>query len=653
MRASILAKASIAIAVLTGATMIAGAVGVFAFNHLREVVPRFAESEVENLATVQRLTSDVGNLVGIAPQFASARTLTELSTINDSVRDTVEQLYSTLDTLSAGISGDTLKAAQVVRQTGQSLEGVLVSLDQLVTRKIRTQTHFDQGTQALWQLHKKIECALIFDPSSEPTCGDDLTMGGLSEAGRDWLIAAHEVSEGFQQYAVSRGRPGARRSERVIDRLTGNLRREASELPAADAARLHTLMMGMANLFDGPTGLMGVTRELVKLERQLLGRVNKSKYAASKFISAMTALVSAVRQDTSERKQALTRLLDKLIVALLVIVAACVTMAAVGFLLFKNQIIKRLVSLQSAVHAGVDGVTDIDYPHDDKDEIGKLGQAYSFFVDEIEKRETSLRRERDGAQRLAAKAEAASQAKSVFLANMSHELRTPLNSIIGFSQIMADEAYGKIDTKYVGYAQDINYSGQHLLGVINDILDISKIEAGEIELDESDVDVGEVIDASVRMVQVRFEGKKQNVFTEIPPGLPMLRCDSRLLRQIVVNLLSNAVKFTRERGDIKVTADIDDRGGVVLSVEDTGIGIAPEDIPKALEPFSQVRTGPDITHDGTGLGLSLSRQLIELHDGSLSIESEVGTGTVVTIRFAPERSVPALGGEIPRASSGD
>jgi len=409
----------------------------------------------------------------------------------------------------------------------------------------------------------------------------------------------------------------------------------------------------MANLFNGPTGLMGVTRELVKLERQLLGRVNKSKYAASKFISAMTALVSAVRQDTSERKQALTQLFDKLIVALLVIVIACATMAMVGFLLFKNQIIKRLVSLQSTVHAGVDGVTDIDYPHDDKDEIGKLGQAYTFFVDEIEKRETSLRRERDGARRLAAKAEAASQAKSVFLANMSHELRTPLNSIIGFSQIMADGAYGKIDAKYEGYAKDINYSGQHLLGVINDILDISKIEAREIELDEGDVDIGDVLGACVRMVQVRFEGKKQNLRTEILPGLPMLRCDGRLLRQIVVNLLSNAIKFTPDRGDIKITAGVDEQGGIVLGVEDTGIGISPEDIPRALAPFSQVRTGPDITHDGTGLGLSLSRQLIELHDGNLSIESEVGSGTVVTIRFAPERSVQAMGSDLPQASGAD
>jgi len=652
-RASILTKATIAIAVLTGAAMVAGAVGVFAFNHLRDVVPRFAESEAENLATVQRLTSDVGNLVGIAPQFASARTLTTLSTINDSVRDTVEQLYSTLDTLSAGLSGDTLESAQVVRQTGQSLEGILVSLDQLVTRKIKTQAQFDQGIQTLWQLHEKIECTLIFHPGADSACDKEVKVDELSGHGREWLVAAHEVSESFRQYAVSRERPGARRAEREVSRLVGTLRRGVSELPAEDAARLQPILTGMLNLFEGPGGLLGTAGELVALERQLRGRVNKSKYAASKFISAMTALVSAVRQDTSDRKQALTQLLDKLIVALLVIVIACVTLASVGFLFFKNQIIKRLISLQAAVQAGVDGATDIDYPHDDKDEIGKLGQAYAFFVDEIESRETSLRRERDVAQRLASKAEEASQAKSAFLANMSHELRTPLNSIIGFSQIMADGSYGKIDAKYVGYARDINYSGQHLLDVINDILDISKIEAGEIELDESDVDIGDTVDASVRMVQVRFEGKQQNLHVEILPDLPMLRCDGRLLRQIVVNLLSNALKFTPERGDIKISADIDEPGGIVLRIEDTGIGIAAEDIPKALEPFSQVRTGPDITHDGTGLGLSLSRQLIELHDGSLFIESEVGTGTVVTIRFAPERSVPAMGHEVPQASGAD
>jgi len=652
-RASILTKATIAIGVLAGAAMIAGAVGVAAFNHLRDVVPRFAESEAENLATVQRLTSDVGNLVGIAPQFASARTLTSLSTINDSVHDTVRQLYSTLDTLSEGLTGETLESAQVVRQTGQSLEEILVSLDDLVTRKIETQARFDNGIRALWALHEKIECALIFDPKSGPTCDADLSMSQLSDAGRSWLSAAHQVSGKFRQYAVSRERPGARRVERALDRMIGTLRQQTATLPAADSTRLLPLSTGMSALFDGPDGLVGATRELVSLERQLRGRVNKSKYAASKFTSAMTALVSAVRKDTADRKLALTQLLDRLTVALLAIVAACITMAALGFIFFKNQIIQRLVSLQSAVQAGVNGVTADDYPHDDKDEIGKLGQAYSYFVDEIDSREDSLRRERDMAQRMASKAEAASQAKSMFLANMSHELRTPLNSIIGFSQIMSDGSNGMIDAKYAGYAQDINNSGQHLLDVINDILDISKIEAGEIELDESAVDIGVVIEASIKMVQVRSQNKKQRVFANLDSGMPALHGDGRLLRQVMVNLLSNAIKFTPEGGHIRINAGLDGQGGITLKVEDTGIGIAREDIPKALEPFSQVRTGPDITHDGTGLGLSLSRQLVELHDGTLSIDSEVGAGTVVTISLPPERTLQTSNTEPSRANGAD
>lgn len=653
MRASILTKATIAIGVLTSATLIACAVGVFAFNHLRDVVPRFAESEAENLATVQRLTSDVGNLAGIAPQFASARTLTTLSTINDSVHDTVKQFYSTLDTLSEGLTGETLENAQIVRQTGQSLEETLISLDHLVTRKIETQARFDNGVRSLWALHEKLECALIFDPESDPICKGELTSGQLSVAGRGWLITAHEVSEKFRQYAVSRSRPGARRIERGLDQLVEALHQQTATLPAADATRMSRLSTGMTALFDGPGGLIGITRDLVVLERQLTGRVNKSKYAASKFISAMTTLVSSVREDTAERKQALTKLLDKLIIALLVIVVACITLAALGFMFFKNQIILRLVSLQSAVQAGVDGVSAVDYPHDDKDEIGKLGQAYSYFVDEIESREDSLRRERDVAQRMASKAESASQAKSMFLANMSHELRTPLNSIIGFSQIMSDGTYSKFDAKFAGYAKDINYSGQHLLDVINDILDISKIEAGEIELDEAEVDIGEVVETSMKMVQVRFENKNQRVLADISSGMPGLRGDGRLLRQVMVNLLSNAIKFTPEGGDIRINVNVDGQGRIVLTVEDTGIGIAHEDIPKALEPFSQVRTGSDITHDGTGLGLSLSRQLVELHDGTLSIDSEVGAGTVVTISLPPARTIPISEEQASRASGAD
>jgi PAS domain S-box-containing protein len=244
---------------------------------------------------------------------------------------------------------------------------------------------------------------------------------------------------------------------------------------------------------------------------------------------------------------------------------------------------------------------------------------------------------------LAAKEEAeyANRAKSEFLANMSHELRTPLNSIIGFSQILSNQTFGPLgNPRYLEYANDIRNSGTHLLALIADILDISKIENRELVMDEEKLNIKQVVRECRKMVQARAEAAQLAVTTEIAADVHALLADRRLVMQILLNLLSNAIKFTPVGGQIMMRARLDARGATRLEVTDTGVGIAREDLPKVTHAFVQAgRKGGLYTQPGTGLGLSLVKSLVELHGGHFSIGSKLGLGTRAMAIFPPERTI--------------
>lgn len=238
------------------------------------------------------------------------------------------------------------------------------------------------------------------------------------------------------------------------------------------------------------------------------------------------------------------------------------------------------------------------------------------------------------------RAEAANQAKSEFLANMSHELRTPLNAINGFSEIMSGEMFGPLgDARYKGYAGDILKSGQHLLSLINDILDMAKIEAGKMTLHYEPVSLVEIGEDAIRLMRGKAEESGLVLALEAP-DLPDIQADYRGLKQVMLNLISNAVKFTPEGGEITVTMARHGLGRVRVAVTDTGIGIAAEDLARLAQPFEQVEGQHSKTTQGTGLGLSLTKALIELHQGEMLMESEPGAGT--TVSFVIPMAPPAL-----------
>ncbi|MDH3688700.1 MAG: ATP-binding protein [Gammaproteobacteria bacterium] len=264
-----------------------------------------------------------------------------------------------------------------------------------------------------------------------------------------------------------------------------------------------------------------------------------------------------------------------------------------------------------------------------RDELGDLAENLNNMSEEL--------------GRLYREIEATSRHKSEFLANMSHELRTPLNAIIGFSEVLAERMFGELNEKQAEYIQDIHESGQHLLSLINDILDLSKVEAGRMELELSKFDIGAALENAFTLVKERMVRHGVNLDVELAPDLGDMVGDQRKFKQILLNLLSNAVKFTNEGGRVKVeAARMSDR--LEVTVSDTGIGISSEDQRVIFEEFRQVSSDHGKTSEGTGLGLTLTKKFVEMHGGKIWVDSKIGKGSTFgfSLPLTPSESIQAL-----------
>ncbi len=340
-----------------------------------------------------------------------------------------------------------------------------------------------------------------------------------------------------------------------------------------------------------------------------------------------------------------------------VLIGGVVTLAAllVSYLLalaMQGSISKPVLNLTAKVH---EIAVNKDYSvrvklfdgqqTSDNNEFKLLTDAFNTMLYEIGEREARLKQQNVDLQEARDAAEAASRAKSQFLANVSHELRTPLNAVIGFSSILINQLFGPIgDVKYLEYSRDINEAGAHLLDIINDILDLSRAEAGNLDLHYEEVQVSKAVSKCIALLTARAEKGGVQILAELPRQAPPLLADRLRFMQIMLNVLSNAIKFTESGGKVQVVVETRQAGGdvaeFIITVNDTGIGMKPEDIEKAFQSFGQIDSGLNRRYEGTGLGLPLTRRLLALHHGAIRVESAPGKGTSVTIILPAVPPIP-------------
>ena len=282
------------------------------------------------------------------------------------------------------------------------------------------------------------------------------------------------------------------------------------------------------------------------------------------------------------------------------------------------------------------------------DNLRSTNKALSSSEETLRKRSWELEQEVERAKKTSVEliitkeqAEAANRAKSVFLANVSHELRTPLNAIIGFSSIMADQMFGPIGhDKYREYLQDIRSSSEHLSDVLGEVLDLAKIEAGQFKMEEETVDMAKLFEESQALINGQATQKGFNIELDVPDDLPRITGDRLRLKQSVLNLLTNAVKFTPAgRGNVKLKSWVTDEGELAIMVSDSGIGIPKEDQDLVFSPFMRAASALSRSHEGTGLGLSLVKVFMDMHDGRIELESEVDIGTSFTLYLPKDRTL--------------
>ena len=604
---------------------------ITAFSSVEHGYAQLAGKTVPQITDAARIAQVSQAILSTAPMLAAAESNHVRRNVGNQLLDRLRELDRYLDALVA--CPDTLSEGcrrsftRIAEQRTALVENLAV-LDETVGDVLAARAVVDDSV-------RRIETAIddAFDLRSTDTgIADDLSASSAVEAA--WIDQAHRVLNAL--LALPRQGNAALVRQRIqgIAPLAEEILRNAP--PSFDAGEradiAARLRRTIADLTDPATGLSAQVQTLLELDRRVTGLVVHNTRLANRFVGAIADLTEILEEHALVQRDSFAATVQQVLLVLATVAAVTLFLVVSLLVFIRRGVVRRLHHLRDSMrdceHGG-----DTPIPTDGADEISEIGEAARFFLGVIEERESRLRGAKDTAERLATEAEAANLAKSRFLASMSHELRTPLNSIIGFSELICAGAAG--DKKAAEYARFINQSGSHLLSLINEILDLSQIEAGKRELSIIELSPADTLRAMEPMVRHQYRERSIQLSVQATQGI-WVHADERAFRQVFINLLSNAGKFARPNTEVEIFDRIaDDR--LHLTVRDRGDGIEEANLRRVLEPFHQETDASRHRSDGVGLGLAIVEALVRLHGGRVQIESRKSVGTSVTVSFALAR----------------
>ncbi|MAO90950.1 MAG: hypothetical protein CMM81_05360 [Rhodospirillales bacterium] len=607
---------------------------VLSFDDMRRGYDHIATTTVPELIAASRIGQTAQAIASTAPALSSVETHLRKEAVNHRITDQIKLLDAYLNDLQnlVGVSETAAKLIDRIRQSRDALVQNLETLDKTVSERItvegrlietyatarsimdRLQEAQDDAILAMGSidlhaelpgngtLHQKwyrpMEAALI-NVLAVRTFDSDVLVEQANDRAAGFLATAQNASVVFEPYLT----------KDMIERLRG--------------------LEGEARwLIEGDRGIFGLVRKRLELLTNLKGLLNSNIFLANRFVGSVADLTLVLREDTLKSSLAFKEIAYSKWLILLGVMGGSIAAVLILSLYVRKRIVRRLNALRDSLIARVSGQS-VPIPVDGQDEIADIGQAAAYFAEAVAEREQSLYRSKEEAEHLAREAEAANRAKSVFLANMSHELRTPLNAIIGFSELIGS---GQIkQNRNQEYAMDINDSGRHLLELINQLLDYSKIEAGERDLAMRAINASEELTSLEKLIHQPLERRNLTIANMLDPDL-MVWADRTAFRQVLLNLLTNSCKFAYEHSTITVSATTEN-GMVAIEIADRGIGIGETHLARVMQPFHQETETYIRPSGGTGLGLAIVESLVQMHGGVVTLTSEKGIGTSVTVQF--------------------